>query len=629
MSYKGRVRPCAIFLALAVAPAAGWSQVQPRADWRKVGPPAVELMLASPATGPVDRVWFSASGSVLYIRTHSGKTLQTADMEAWTAAPDTVVPPPPPPAEAVRLPEAGASVVAVAGDASLFALHRNLYQSRDGGRSWRNLTALKTRSVIGFGQRAVAVSPRNPDQIVAANDYGVWSTMDGGLTWSGLNQSLPNLPVRRILSTPTGTAGTRIRVEGLPNALELPPGGAIWVPLPDPNLDNETFQKERLSAALGAEITAFATAGQTIYAGSGDGRMWTSTDAGASFQPAPPPSGPAGRIERIWTDPAQPRVALAALSGAGAHVLRTFNSGAFWDPIDSGLPDAPAMAVTADLAAGAVYAATARGVFWASMDLLTAGSAPRWTAMSGGLPAEPVMDVRLDPAGVQVYVAVEGYGVYAAPAPHRRRSVKIISAADFSSRPAAPGSLLSVVGAHVNSARGGNLNYTVLGLPNDAESQIQVPFGATGASVSLALDTAAGAITLPLQLQPVSPAIFVARDGAPSLFDADSGQPIDSRSPARSNGRIQILAAGLGRVQPEWQAGMATPLQNPPAVAAQVKVFLDGVPLEVTRATLAPGYIGFYVVEAQLPVIANFGSSQLWLSADGEESNRVALVIEP
>jgi uncharacterized protein (TIGR03437 family) len=64
-------------------------------------------------------------------------------------------------------------------------------------------------------------------------------------------------------------------------------------------------------------------------------------------------------------------------------------------------------------------------------------------------------------------------------------------------------------------------------------------------------------------------------------------------------------------------------------VNAQVKAYLDGVAIPVTRAVLAPGYVGFYLVEVQLPVIPNFGSSQLYVTADGQESNRVQVVIEP
>ncbi|HYL95654.1 MAG TPA: hypothetical protein VET69_07610, partial [Terriglobales bacterium] len=56
---------------------------QPQPEWRKVGSPAVELMLASPATGPVAQVWFSPDGSRLMARTASGRTFVTSDFEDW------------------------------------------------------------------------------------------------------------------------------------------------------------------------------------------------------------------------------------------------------------------------------------------------------------------------------------------------------------------------------------------------------------------------------------------------------------------------------------------------------------------------------------------------------------------
>jgi uncharacterized protein (TIGR03437 family) len=586
-------------------------------------------MLASPATGPVEQVWFSPQGSTLYARTSSG-IFWTADFETWSPAPGASAPPAPTPAPVVRPPEPGVTLAsATAGGATIFALGRNLYRSEDGGRSWTNLTAYRSQPVIGAGQHSVAVSPAEPGQVVVANDFGVWRSMDGGITWAGLNQFLPNLPVRRILSTPSGAAGTRIQVENWAGALELPPGGAIWVPARGPGLETEDALKRRLSAALEIPITAVATAGETVYAGSSDGRIWFSNDGGATLQPSRP-TGATGPVERIYADAAQPRAALAALGGNGVHVLRTFNGGDFWDDMDADLPNGPAHAVTADVSAGAVYVATSAGVFWAPVDLLTAGSPRHWTALSEGLPAAPAFDVRLDPSAVQLYVALDGYGVYATAAPHRRLSLRIINAADFSTRPAAPGSLLSVVGARVNAARGGNLDYPVLGMPSDGESQIQVPYGASGPAVSLALETSAGPVRVDLQVQPVSPAIFVGPDGAPMLYDADSGLPLDGRNLARSGGRIQIFATGLGRVQPDWPAGMPTPLQGAPhAVTAPVKAFLDGVSVPVTRAALAPGYIGFYLIEVQLPAIANFGGAQLHIAADGQESNHVQLVIEP
>ena len=113
------------------------------------------------------------------------------------------------------------------------------------------------------------------------------------------------------------------------------------------------------------------------------------------------------------------------------------------------------------------------------------------------------------------------------------------------------------------------------------------------------------------------------------LWDADTGLPLDLRNVAHANGRMQIWATGLGRVRPDWPTGMRAPMENPPAVAAQVRAFLDGKPLQVTQATLVPGYVGFYLIEVQLPAAVNAGTSELYISADGQESNRVQLPIEP
>ncbi len=625
MCHKGTLRVSICFAAvLFLAGTAAFSETAPA--WRKVGTASVDLQLAGPATGPVEQVWFDSGGGVLFARTASGVVFETADYDTWTPLADAPQPPAPRPAAAARLPETFARIITSSSDPDvIFGLGRQLYRSDDGGHSWNNLTAFKSRSVIGDGVNSVAVSPVDADQLVAANDYGVWRSLDGGLSWSALNQGLPNLPVRRILSTVTGTSGTIVDVENL-GTLELPPSGSLWqqvdAGLPDAALEG------LYSRRLQTEITAVGQSGDTVYAGSADGHVWVSVDGGRTF-PALPWATGGGRVERIFADPVEPRVALAALSGAGPHVLRTTNSGGFWDTLDFNLPDRPAHGITADRAAGAVYVATDGGVFYGVADLENASSNPvNWVNLSARLPAAPAYDVRLDPAGVQLYAAFDGYGVYATAAPHRARLPRIVNTADFSTRPAAPGSLLSVVGAQVSRVTGANLDFPVLAAA-EGESQVQVPFEAVGPSVGLTLYTANSNFTIPLPVQPVSPAILVSRDGAPALFDADSDLPLDARNAAHSNGRVRILATGLGKVQPNWPAGIQAPLDDPPAVVAPVKVFLDGEPLQVTRATLAPGYVGFYLVEAQLPSITNAGTSELYLTAGGQDSNRVQMLIEP
>jgi uncharacterized protein (TIGR03437 family) len=614
------LRRAVLLLTVATATAA-YAQVS--SDWRKVGGSSVDLALAAPATGAVDQVWFSSGGSVLFARTWSGRVFQTADFENWIPA-EAGEAPAPAGANAARLPETGARIIAAAGNrARVYGLGRQLFRSDDGGRTWENLTAYKTTPIVGTGQRSLAISPVDADQLVVANDFGVWRSLDGGLSWTGLNQFLPNLSVRRILSTPSGTAGTRVAVDGL-GAAELPPGGVVWQPAPHVAPDSDAALRQRFSSIR--NLTAIAQAGRFVYAGTSEGRILLSIDNGASFNQTQMPARAAGPVVRLLADPSGS--ALAILGGRGARVLRTI-TGNFWDELDGNLPEGLAHGIAADREAGALYVATDRGVFLARVDLMNASfPAVNWTHLTAKLPPVPAADVKLDPAGVQLYIALEGYGVYAIAAPHRARSLRIVNGGDFTTRAAAPGSLLSVVGARVDSAIGAGLNYPVLA-GDDAESQIQVPFDAVGPSVALALRTAAGTVLRDLAVQPVSPAIMVSRDGAPMLYDADSGLPLDFRNVARSNGRLNIWATGLGRVSPDWSAGLPAPLDNPPAVVAPVRAFLDGAPLQVTRSSLMPGYVGFYLIEVQLPAIVNAGSSELYVSAAGQDSNRVQLWIEP
>jgi uncharacterized protein (TIGR03437 family) len=603
-----------------------------RPDWRRIGNSAVEASLASLATGPVDRVWYSADGARLLVRTSSGRVFATSDFEKWT--PDTAAPPRVEDQIApARLPEAEVRVRARSG--RLYAVGRNAYRSEDGGRSWANLTAYGQESVLGGELWDLAVSPNDPEELVVAGSFGVWRSLDGGLTWHGLNDALPNLPVRRILGLPRGTQGMRIFLEGIGSGgmeVEWRPGERHgWTPAANPEMARELAAREVLSRALNANVTALAVAGTYLYAGSADGRLWTSADLGRTWLPPREPQ--AAPIERIWVDPRDPRFALAAAGrspaeGARAHVLRTANGGLFWDDLTANLGDHPVFAVTADRASGAIYAATARGLMVTFADLHRLGPSTPWVSLEAGLPEAAAVDVRLDEGGNQIFAAIAGYGVYAAPAPHRFRDLRVVNAADYSARPAAPGSLLSVLGGRVRTVRAGDLDLPVLDA-SASESQIQVPFEARGTSLSLALEANAERFTLGVPLQSASPAVFVDPDGTAFVLDADTGLRLDAATPARSNGRIQILATGLGKVDPEWPTGLPAPLENTPQVAAPVRVYLDRLPIPAERATLAPGYVGYYLIEARLPEIVNSGPAELFIEVDGQESNRVRIYLEP
>jgi uncharacterized protein (TIGR03437 family) len=609
-------------------------------DWRHIGNAAVELGLPSVATGAVDRVWYSGDGSVLYARTTSGRTYQTTDFEQWQLVSDARITPVEGASAAATLPEAGLKLGAQAALAGrIYAAGTNVYRSDNGGMSWSNLTAYRGSSILGDGLADAATSPRDPDEVAVASRNGVWRSVDGGVTWSGLNDFLPNLPGGRLMGVPSGTQGVRLAIAGGRAEIEWAPGEkTAWRTLDATDAERDVQMKAALSRFLSRSVTSLATVKDYIYAGDSEGRLQVSSDGGVSWATPYKAARDLGPVEAIWVDSSDPRVAVAAFGARVSaapnqpkptYVVRTMNGGIFWDDITDNLPEtAIAHGVAADLTSGAVYVATDAGIFFTMTNLASAGGATSWTSIVRKLPAAAATDVKLDAGANQLYAALDGYGVYVAIAPHRLRDARVVSAADYSSRPAAPGALLSVLGARVQSASSANTVVPILDA-SDIASQIQIPFEAKGNSVSLSLDAAAGRITVGLPLQNVSPAIFVDPEGTPLILDAGTGVMLDATKPARPNARIQVLATGLGRVTPDWPTGLAAPLADPPRVQASVRAYLDRTPVEITQASLAPGYVGFYLVEIQLPRILNAGSVELLLEAEGQQSNRVRLYLQP
>jgi len=647
--------------------------------WQAVGAKTVDLELAGPAGGPVADAYFSPDGRLLFVRTGRGETWATADLgETWQAAEARV--------DFLGRVENPASLVGgPAGEPGavfyrhpfrsryVFALGQNLHRSGDEGRNWVNLTADALGSIIGAGQRAVAFSPLDPDLIVVANSRGLWRSVDGGLSWSSLNRNLPNLPAARIGRMAEGA--TRVYLRGV-GPVEWSAAG-LWQPVRDaaaeawalalaglPAADQvrrapwpldtpagivatyriwrqgEVISPDLTFCASGAcsepgryYVSAFAAGAGSqprYYAGTSDGHLWISPDGGRTWQP--PQQGFAANgnpITALWVDPRNPFVALAALGGQrGGRVFRTTNGGLFWDDLTGNLPEGGARAVTANGETGSIYVATESGLFHARGDLRNPGPATPWTRLGGNIPDAPLEDVRLDAVTGALDVVVAGHGLYRTSAPDLADALRVLNAADLTARAAAPGGLLTVLGAAVQAARADRWNAPVLASAA-SESQIQVPFEATGSTLNLALETQRGLRRVGVPLEEVSPAIFLDADGSPLVLDAAAGVLLDANRPARAGSQILILATGLGRVRPDWPTGLPAPLEDPPVTVTAVAVQLNGVPVRVVSSTLAGGYIGVYMVRVELPAILNAGVGELVLTAGDKASNRVRISLDP
>ncbi len=524
----------------------------------------------------------------------------------------------------------------------LYGIGADVYRSDDAGVSWVNLTSYRGVCLLGSGLRAVTASPVDPDDVVVASDAGVWRSLDGGLSWNGLNQFLPNLPPGHLMGLPGGTRGVRLALSGgsaigVAREVEWAPGEkAAWKSVAAADVDREQNLKNALSRVLKRAVTAIAAAGDYIYAGDSEGRLQVSSDAGVSWGAAFR-LGEQGKVEAIWVDANDPRVAVAVLGartrvtpGAAkpAYVLRSMNGGSFWDDITANLPESSAAhGVAADRAGGAVYVATDAGLFYTTTDLGAAGRPTAWTSLSEQLPAVAATDVKLDSGGNQLFAVLDGYGVYTTIAPHRLRDARVVNAADYSTRPAAPGALLSVLGARVESARSGGCR----GARAGCERRGFADPGAIRSQGQRSVSIAPGSI----RANDVRRAVeerFAGDFRGSGRYAAHHGRAERSAAGCEQAGARELAHTGSGNGPGAGKAGLAHrvggAVEGSAAGGCDGPRLSGGSPVEVTQASLAPGYVGFYLIEIQVPRIADTGPSELYLEAEGQQSNRVRLYVE-
>ena len=627
-------------------------------SWRRLGGSGVAAGLAGPAGGPVQDAWFSANGRTLYASLTGGAVWSSADLGlSWERAADSAGDFPAA-LERARLADGAAIEVRNPYRAGVtYALGEHLYRSDDGGAEWTNLTAIDGGSLIGRWQSVLAISPTDADVIVVGNSMGLWKSHDAGETWSSLNGRLPNFPDARFLGTTAATAPS-LEAQRL-GRLELIRTGAgrTWRARPgeqfgansippaertDPSLtasflpagyavshrvwrDGKPISPSLTGCASepgcdGHAISAFAI-GDKLWAGTSNGHIWVSPDGGANW-------------EREWSDPWRTAVTslwagtgprAAALAVAGDRVLRSTNGGTSWFDITSDLPTSNWSVVQGHPEASAVYVGGPLGIYFASIDLKQPGPAGTWSAITGDLPGSSVDDLALEPSRGRLYAAVPGFGVYWARAPQVDQALRALSSADLAGRPAAPGSLLTIIGAEALSARADGRPAPIIDA-TQGRTQLQVPFAVEGDSLRLQLDARDASHVLDLPLAQVSPAVFVV-DGEPLILDAGTGALIGWSRPAKAGGNVLVMMAGLGAVDPPWPAGMPSPNSAAPRPVANVRASLGGVPTAVASMQLAPGYIGMYLVELAIPATVAPGEARLVIEADGRPSNAVGVVI--
>ena len=213
------------------------------------------------------------------------------------------------------------------------------------------------------------------------------------------------------------------------------------------------------------------------------------------------------------------------------------------------------------------------------------------------------------------------------------------------SQPLTGGGLLTVQGSNLSSitvSTSASPLPTVLGdtcvtvndsviplfLVSPAQINAQLPL-TVGASGQLVVHTPGGSSDpFTLNIQGSAPGIIQIPAGpggqlVGSVYRVANNLPVTLTNPVHKGDQLIIYASGLGPTSPPVEAGSPAP-SNPPAVVIDKPVVtLDGATCPVTFAGLAPGQIGVYRIDVNVPKGIQQGLSIALTVSQGSSSSTV------
>lgn len=187
---------------------------------------------------------------------------------------------------------------------------------------------------------------------------------------------------------------------------------------------------------------------------------------------------------------------------------------------------------------------------------------------------------------------------------------------------------LSGLSMQFSGGRGAPLFYAAGGQVN-----IQIPWELTGSQTSLAV-TVNGrtSATQTVKLTSFAPGIFTTNSqgtGQGAILDS-AYRLVDSSNPATPGSTVlQIYCTGLGPVSNRPPSGAPAPSSPLAVTTTSPTVTIGGVPAPVLFSGLAPGFVGLYQVNAQVPAIAAAGNAMpVVISIGGYTSNEATIAVK-
>ena len=137
----------------------------------------------------------------------------------------------------------------------------------------------------------------------------------------------------------------------------------------------------------------------------------------------------------------------------------------------------------------------------------------------------------------------------------------------------------------------------------------------------------------PIGIAAVLPGIFTLNQqgtGAGAILHAEDFQPVSEGAPAQPGEFLLIFCTGLGPVQPEVASGDVAPTAEPLARTVTLPmVNIAGIAADVTFSGLAPGFVGLYQVNVQVPLGVPAGTQDVEIIINGVSSKIVTVPVFP
>ncbi len=209
----------------------------------------------------------------------------------------------------------------------------------------------------------------------------------------------------------------------------------------------------------------------------------------------------------------------------------------------------------------------------------------------------------------------------------------LVSAATFQQGALAAGTLVSLFGLNLNGA---TVQFDGVSAPilysSASQVNLQVPWEVRGKASTSVTVTANSVTSAPqaISVGAADPGIFSlgAPQGGQGAIVSPAGIVVDANSPAHAGDYVEIYCTGLGAVSNTPETGAVASASPSSNLIGNPTVTIGGVPAAVSFAGLAPGYIGLYQVNVQVPQgVAAGDAVPVMLSAGAIASNTVTISV--